>query len=70
MRIYSRLVLSLIWANVLLFALLLGGNLYEQCVIVPYWADDPPRTLQFWREIMQAGHFTPDSFPTSSSKGN
>jgi hypothetical protein len=58
MRYQAWLLHGALWLNVLLFALLLGGNLYEQWVIIPYWADDPPRTLQFWRELMRNGHFT------------
>lgn len=47
----------LLWLTTVLFALILGGNLYEQLVIVGRWADDPPATLVFWREIMESGHF-------------
>jgi hypothetical protein len=47
----------LLWVTTVLFALILGGNLYEQMVIVGRWADDPPASLVFWREIMEAGHF-------------
>lgn len=48
---------ALLWLTTVLFALVLGGNLYEQLVIVGRWADDPPATLVFWREIMESGHF-------------
>lgn len=48
---------ALLWLTTVLFALILGGNLYEQLVIVGRWADDPPATLAFWREIMESGHF-------------
>ena len=48
---------ALIWLTTVLFALVLGGNLYEQLVIVGRWADNPPATLVFWREIMESGHF-------------
>ena len=54
----SQLTRAVVWINIVLFAFLLGGNLYEQSVIVAYWADNPPQTLLFWRDIMQSGHFT------------
>ena len=47
----------LLWLTTVLFALILGGNLYEQLVIVGRWADNPPATLVFWKEIMESGHF-------------
>ena len=48
---------ALIWLTTVLFALVLGGNLYEQLVIVGRWADNPPATLVFWEEILESGHF-------------
>ena len=48
---------ALLWLTTVLFALILGGNLYEQLVIVGRGADNPPATLVFWREIMESGHF-------------
>ena len=48
---------GLLWLTTVLFALILGGNLYEQLVVVGRWADNPPATLVFWQEIMESGHF-------------
>ena len=48
---------ALLWVAAVVFALILGGNLYEQLVIVGRWADDPPASLVFWAEIMESGHF-------------
>ncbi len=53
----QRLSTPLIVAALVLQALILGGNLYEQWVTLPYWAEDPPRTTLYFREILETGHF-------------
>ena len=46
-----------IWITALLYSLMLGGNLYEQMIIVRYFDDNPPYSLQFWQDILNSGNF-------------
>jgi len=57
MTVRLRITIALLAASICVTALMLGGNLYEQIVNVRYYAHDPPRTLEFHRDIMRNGYF-------------
>ena len=46
-----------LWISVISLSLMLGGNLYEQVVIVRYMGSNMPDTLWFWQDILNSGTF-------------
>lgn len=57
---YSTLSSFTLWAFVLAATFLLGAGLYEELVVVPFWAADAPRSLfegnPLLRVQIRAGH--------------
>src|SRR5215475_14398161 len=48
MRLQYQIEQTLLWIFVILSALVIGGGLYEMCVMVPLWASSPPDSAWYW----------------------
>lgn len=62
MTIGNRTEQILLWIFVILAALVLGGGLYELCVVIPLWSHAPPESAWTFAQLRNSQPaFTPNS---------